>query len=135
MAGGGARRRLGVRGRQGRGLVYICAGGRLGASGITPVTHARVERPRHGRRCASLRRLMARHGRCAGPVDWRHLAGPLAMNITGELAPSQRSDQWSLRRHGVRARRGYDTYGGAPTWPRVTSRQSAPQRSRAKTVC
>jgi hypothetical protein len=62
-----------ARGR-GRGLVYILTGGRLGASGVTPVTHAHVERPRHGRRRASLWRPMARHGRCAGPVDWRHLA-------------------------------------------------------------
>jgi hypothetical protein len=49
MAGGGARRWLGVRARQGRGLVFIPAEGRLGASGVTPVTHACVERPRHGR--------------------------------------------------------------------------------------
>jgi hypothetical protein len=49
MTGGGARRWLGVHARQGRGLVFIPAEGRLGASGVTPVTHARVERPRHGR--------------------------------------------------------------------------------------
>jgi hypothetical protein len=74
MAGGRARRRLGVRARQRSRTGYILAGGRLGASGVTPVTHARVERPRHGRRRASLRRPMARHGRCARLVDWRHLA-------------------------------------------------------------
>jgi hypothetical protein len=38
------------------------------------VIQARVERPRHGRRRASPQRPMARRGRCAGPVDWRHLA-------------------------------------------------------------
>jgi hypothetical protein len=38
------------------------------------VTQARVERPRHGRRCASPQQPMARRGWCAGLVDWRHLA-------------------------------------------------------------
>jgi hypothetical protein len=38
------------------------------------VTQACVERPRHGRRRASPRWQMARRGRCAGSVDWRHLA-------------------------------------------------------------
>jgi hypothetical protein len=56
--------------------------------------------------------------------------GPLATGVTGEFPPSQRSDRWSLRRLGVRARRGYGTYGGVPTWLRATSRQSAPRRSK-----
>jgi hypothetical protein len=25
---------------------------------------------------------------CTGPVDWRHLAGLLATNVTGKLSPS-----------------------------------------------
>jgi hypothetical protein len=134
MAGGGARRWLGVRARQGPGLVFIPAEGRLGASGVTPVTHARVERPQHGRRHASLRRPMACHGRCAGRWIGATWHGPLATGVTGEFPPSQRSDRWSLRRLGVRARRGYDTYGGVPTWPRATSRQSALRRSKAFSI-
>jgi hypothetical protein len=61
--------------------------------------------------------------------------GPLATIVTGESTPTQRSDRWSLRRLGVRARRGYGTYGGAPTWPRATSRQSALWRSKAISIC
>jgi hypothetical protein len=128
MAGGGARRWLGVRVRQGRGLVFIRAEGRLGASGVTPVTHARVERPRHGRRRVSLRRRMARHGRCAGRWICATWHGPLATGVTGEFPPSQCSDRWSLRRLGMRARHGYGTYGVMLTWPRVMSRQSALRR-------
>jgi hypothetical protein len=64
--------------------------------------------------------------RAAGgaPIRWIGATwhGPLATNVTGEFTPTQRSDRWSLRRLGVRARRGYDTYGGAPTWSRTTSR-------------
>jgi hypothetical protein len=74
---------------------------------------------------------MARHGRCAGrwiDATWR---GPLATDGTGELPPAQRSDQRSLWCLGVRARRGYDAYGGLPTWLRTTSRQGASRRSRA----
>jgi hypothetical protein len=91
--------------RQGDGAGFIPVGGRLGASWVTPVMHARVEKPRHIRRRASLRRPMARHGRCAGRwigTTWR---GPLATGVMAELPPSQRSDRWSLRRLGVRARR------------------------------
>jgi hypothetical protein len=29
---------------------------------------------------------------------------------------AQRKDRWTLRRLGVRARRGYGVYGGAPMW-------------------
>jgi hypothetical protein len=119
-----------VRARQGEWAGFIPAGGRLGASGVTPVTHARVEKPRHVRRHASLRRPLARHGRCAGRwigATWR---GPLATGVTGELPPSQRSDRWSLWRLGVRARRGYGAYGSLPTWSRVTSRQSTLRCSR-----
>jgi uncharacterized protein YfaQ (DUF2300 family) len=36
--------------------------------------------------------------------------------------PAQRKDRWTLRHLGVLARRGYGAYGGAPTWPRTTSR-------------
>jgi hypothetical protein len=113
---------------------FIPAGGRLGASGVTLVTHTRVEKPRHGRRRASLRRPMVRHGRCAGRwigATWR---GPLATGVTGKLPPSQRSDRWSLRRLGVHTQRGYGAYGGLPTWPRATSRQSALRRSRAFSI-
>jgi hypothetical protein len=64
--------------------------------------------------------------RAAGgaPVRWIGATwhSPLATIVTGESTPTQRSDRWSLWRLGVRARRGYDTYGGAPTWPRATSR-------------
>jgi hypothetical protein len=113
----------GVRAREAGGRAgFIPAGGRLGASGVTPVTHARVEKPWHGRRRASLRRPMARHGWCAGRwigATWR---GPLTTDVTGRFPPSQRSDQWSLRCLGVRARRGYGMYGGVPTWLRATSR-------------
>jgi hypothetical protein len=118
-----------VRARKGRGPAYIRAEGRLGASGVTPVTHTRVEGSLHVRRGAPLRRPMARHGRCAGRwigATWR---GPLAMTDKGELPSSQRSDRWSLRCLGVRARRGYGAYGGLPMWPRSTSRQSALRRS------
>jgi hypothetical protein len=134
MAGGGARRWLGVRARQDRGLAYILTGGRLGASGVTPVTHTRVERPRHGRRCASLRRPMARHGRCADRWIGATWHGPLATCVMGRFPPSQRSDRWSLQHLGVRARRGYGMYGGVPTRPRATSRQSALRRSRAFSI-
>jgi hypothetical protein len=119
-----------VRARQGGQAGFIPAGGRLGANGVTPVTHARVEKPRR----APLQRPMARHGRCAGRwigATWR---GPLATGVTGELPLSQRSDRWSLRHLGVRARRGYGTYGGLPTWPRATSRQSALRCSRAFSI-
>jgi hypothetical protein len=66
MAGGGAWRWLGVRARQGRGRVFILAGGRLGASGVTLVTHARVEKPRHGRQRASGGQWRATGGAPAG---------------------------------------------------------------------
>jgi hypothetical protein len=135
MADGEARWRVRVRARSGRGRVFIGAGGRLGASEVTPVTHAHVERWRHSRRRAPLRRPMVRHGRCAGrwiDATWR---GPLATDGTGELPPVQRSDQRSLWRLGVRARRGYDAYGGLPMWPRTTSRQNASRRSRAFVIC
>jgi hypothetical protein len=81
----------GVRAREAGGWAgFIPAGGRLGASGVTPVTHARVEKPWHGRRRASLRRPMARHGWCAGRwigATWR---GPLTTDVTGRFPPSQR---------------------------------------------
>jgi hypothetical protein len=64
------------------------------------------------------------------PVDQRHLVRPLTTDGTGEPSPALRSDQRSLRRLGMRARRGYDTYGGWPTWPRTMSRPSASRRSR-----
>jgi hypothetical protein len=134
MADGGARRWLGVRVRQDRGLAYILTGGRLGVSGVTPVTHARVERPRHGRLRASLRRPMARHGRCAGRWIGATWHGPLATGVTGRFPPSQCSDWWSLCCLGVRTRRGYGMFGGVPTWPRATSRQSALRRSKAFSI-
>jgi hypothetical protein len=134
MAGGGARWWLGVRARQGRGLVFIPAEGRLGASGVTPVTHARVERPRRGRRHASLRWPMARHGRCASRWIGATWPGQLATGVTGEFPPSQRSDRWSLWRLGMRARRGYNAYGGVSTWPRATSLQSALRHSKAFSI-
>jgi hypothetical protein len=125
----------GARAREARGRAgFIPAGGRLGASGVTLVTHARVEGSQHGRRCASRRRPMARHGRCAGrwiSATWR---SPLATAVTGELPPSQHSDRWSLRCLGVHARRGYGAYGGLPTWPHAMSRQSALRRSRAISI-
>jgi hypothetical protein len=65
-------------------------------------------------------------------ATWR---GPLATNIMGEFTPTQRSYRWSLRCLGVRARRGYGTYGGAPTWPHTTSQQSALRRSKAISIC
>jgi hypothetical protein len=126
VLGGGARAR-----EERPGRVFINAGGRLGASEVMTVTHARVERSRHARRRAPLRRPMARHGRCAGrwiDATWR---GPLATDGTGELPPAQHSDRRSLQHLSVRAQRGYDAYGGLPTWPRTTSRQSASRRSRA----
>jgi hypothetical protein len=115
-----------VRAREERpGLAYKRAGGRLGVGGVTPVPLARVERLGHGRRRVPLRRPMARHGRCAGrwiSATWR---GPLATDGTGESPPALRNDRRSLRCLGVRARRGYGSYGGWPTWPRTTSWQSA----------
>jgi hypothetical protein len=122
MKDGEARWRVRGHARSGWGRGFIGAGGRLGASEVTPVTHARVERLRHGRRRAPLRRAMAHHERCTGrwiDATWR---GPLAMDGTGELPPAQRNDQRSLRRLGVHAQRGYGAYGGLPTWPRTTSR-------------
>jgi hypothetical protein len=62
-------------------------------------------------------------------ATWRH---PLATDVTGEFTPTQRSDRRSPRCLGVSVRRGYDTYRGAPTWPRATSRQSALRRSHGK---
>jgi hypothetical protein len=127
-------RRVRVRARSGRGLAYMRAGGRLGVGGAMTVAHARVERLGHGRRRAPLRRPMACHGRCAGRwinATWRD---PLATDGTGELPPAQRSDRRSLWRLRVRARRGYGAYGGLPTWPRTTSRQSASRRSRAFSI-
>jgi hypothetical protein len=115
--GGGARAR-----EAGGRASFIPAGGRLGASRVTPVTHARMEKPRHGRRRASLQRLMARHGWCAGRWIGATWHGPLATSVTGRLPSSQRSDRWSLRRLSVRTRRRYDTYGGLPRWPRATLR-------------
>jgi hypothetical protein len=123
--------RVRVRTRSGQGLAYMRAGGRLGVGGATTVAHARVERLGHGRRRAPLRRPMARHGRCTGHwinATWR---GPLATDGTGELPPTQRSARRSLRRLGVRTRRGY---GGLTTWPRTTSRQSVSRRSRAFSI-
>jgi hypothetical protein len=73
---------------------------------------------------------MARHGRCASrwiSATWR---SPLATDGMGELPLALRSDQRSLRRLAVHARRGYGAYGGWPTWPRTTSRQSVSRRSR-----
>jgi hypothetical protein len=134
MAGSGALRWLGVCARQGRGQVFLLTGGRLGASGVMPVTYARVERPRHGRRRASLRRPMARHGHCAGRWIGATWHGPLATGVMGKFPPSQRSNRWLLRCLSVRARRGYGTYGGMPTWPRATSRQSALRRSKAFSI-
>jgi hypothetical protein len=125
---------VGARAREERpGRVFIGAGGRLGASEVTTMTRARVERSRDGRRRAPLRRPMAHHGRCAGrwiDATWR---GPPATNGTGELPPAQRSDQRSLRRLGVHARRGYGAYDGLPTWPCTTSWQCASRHSRG--VC
>jgi hypothetical protein len=123
MADGGARWRVRVRARSDQGRVFIGAGVRLGASEVMPVTHTRVGRSQHGWRRAPLRRPMARHGRCAGrwiDATWR---GPLATDGTGELPLAQRSDRWSLRRLGVRARRRYGAHGGLPTWPCTTSRR------------
>jgi hypothetical protein len=62
------------------------------------------------------------------PPGAAHL--PRAAAGTGELPPAQRSDQRSLRRLGVCARRGYGAYGGLPTWSCTTSRQSASRRSK-----
>jgi hypothetical protein len=77
--------------------------------------------------------------RAAGsaPVRWIGTTwhGPLSTIVMGESTPMQRSDRWSLWCLGVRTRRGYSTYGGAPTWPRVTSRQSALRRSKAISIC
>jgi hypothetical protein len=67
-------RRLGVRARQRPGMSAYSQG-RSVVSEVTPVTQARIERPRHGRRRALPRRPMARRGG-APPVDWRHLARP-----------------------------------------------------------
>jgi hypothetical protein len=60
--------------------------------------------------------------------------GPLAPGVTGEFPPSQRSDRWLLRRLGVRAQRGYDTYDGVLTWLRATSQQSALRCSKAISI-
>jgi hypothetical protein len=68
---------------------------------------------------------MARNGWCAGRWIDATRRGPLATDGTGELPPAQRSNERSLRRLGVRARRGYGTYDGLPTWPRTTSQQGA----------
>jgi hypothetical protein len=106
----------------------------LEASGVMPVTHARVEKPRHGRQHASLRQPMARDGRCSDRwigATWR---GPLATGVMGKLPLSQRSDRWSLRCLGVRAQHRYGAYGGLPTWPRATSWQSALWRSKAFSI-
>jgi hypothetical protein len=107
------------------GAVFMGAGGQLGAREVTTTTRTCVERSRDGRRRAPLRRPMARHERCAGRWIYATWRGPLATDGTGVLPPAQRSDQRSLRRLGVRTRRGYSAYGGLPTWPRTTSRRGA----------
>jgi hypothetical protein len=134
--------RVRVRARSGQGRVFMGAGGRLGSREVTTTTRACLERSRDGRRRAPLRRPMVCHGQCA--VRWIYATrrGPLATDGTSVLPPAQRSDQRSLRRLGVRARRGYGAYGGLPTWPRTTSRRGASQsfpgvysRNRAGTSC
>jgi hypothetical protein len=74
--------------------------------------------------------------RAVGGVPVRRIGAtwrcPLATDVTVEFTPAQRSDRRSPRCLGVRARRGYGAYGGAPTWPRATSRQSALRRSQGK---
>jgi hypothetical protein len=70
----------------------------------------------------SPRRPMARGGRCAGecgPATWHP---PVVVNVTHRSTPEQRSDSWTFCLLDVCARRGYGAYGGAPTWPRATSR-------------
>jgi hypothetical protein len=68
-------------------------------------------------------------------------AGVLAPSGTVQFprAPSgtvqlQRSDRRSLWRLGMRARRGYGTYGSVPTWPRATSLQSMLRHSKAFSI-
>jgi hypothetical protein len=46
----------------------------------------------------------------------------VAVNVTHGSTPVQRSDRWTFRHLGVRARCEYGAYGGAPTWPRATPR-------------
>jgi hypothetical protein len=41
------------------------------------------------------------------------------MDVTHRSTPVQCNDQWAFRPLGVCARRGYDTYGGVPMWPRA----------------
>jgi hypothetical protein len=62
-------------------------------------------------------------------ATWRR---PLATDVTGESTPTQRSDRRSLRRLGVRAQCWYGAYGGAPTWPRATSRAERAQAFQGK---
>jgi hypothetical protein len=127
--------RVRVRARSGWGRVFMGAGGRLGAREVTTMTRARVERSRDGRRRASLRRPMARHGRCAGRWIYATWRGPLATDGTGVLPPAQCSDQRTLQRLGVHARRGYGAYGRLPTWPRTTSRRGASRAFPAFSIC
>jgi hypothetical protein len=92
----------GVRARKAGGTSwFIPAGGQLGASGVTPVTHARVEKPRLGRRRASLRRPMARHGRCAGRwSDARHSAATGGLSGTSACAPDAGTARTAACRRG-----------------------------------
>jgi hypothetical protein len=105
--------RVETRAREGRpGLAYKRAGRSVGVGRNVPVPLARVGRPRAWpATCAAL----AANGTPRAvrrPTDQRHVAQPLATNGTHECSPALRSDQRSLRRLGVRARSGYDTYGG-----------------------
>jgi hypothetical protein len=74
---------------------------------------------------SDVRRLGGQWHAAGGALVWWIGAtwhDPLATNVTREFTTTSCHDRWSLLRLGVRARRGYDTYGGAPTWPCTTSR-------------
>jgi hypothetical protein len=52
-------------------------------------------------------------------LAYKRTGGRLGVGATCPLATDGRLD--------VRTRRGYGAYGGWPTWPHTTSRQSAPR--------
>jgi hypothetical protein len=72
---------------------------------------------RSGRQCSATCGCPGGQWRVAGgasaSVASPHGTLPIVVNVTHRSTPAQRSDRWTFRPLGVRARRGYGAYGGA----------------------
>jgi hypothetical protein len=99
--------------RNERGLVYIVVGGRLRVGDVTPVTGARAVWAALLGDVQLPWRPMAHGGRRTGECGLATWHPPAAVNVTHRSTPAQRSDRWTFRTLGVRARRVYGAYGGA----------------------